>query len=168
MNSHQVYTKNLITLLVIITVGCIGQKSIACSCIGEATVKEEIKRQDAVLVGTIVESEEIRIYDTLSPSKTIYRVEIKYTLVVETVYKGRQVSDTAFIFTGSGGGDCGYNFQLGQKYIVYAGNFMPDERYNSPVSTENISSFYTSICTRTRPYNEEEIEEIEKYKKKKI
>jgi hypothetical protein len=44
---------------------------------------------------------------------------------------------------------------------------MPDERYNSLVSTENISSFYTSICTRTRPYNEEEIEEIEKYKKKK-
>jgi hypothetical protein len=53
MNSIQTYSKKLITLLAIITIVFIGQKSIACSCIGVATVKEEIKKQDAVLVGTI-------------------------------------------------------------------------------------------------------------------
>jgi hypothetical protein len=167
MYSIQAYSKKLITLLAIIMVVFIGKKSIACSCIGVANVKEEIKKQDAVLVGTITNKEEIIIYDTLNPDYAIKLIEIKYTIIVETVYKGNLKCDTAFIFTGKGGGDCGYNFQLGQKYIVYAGNFNPEERYKSSVSTGKRSSFYTSICTRTRPYNEEEIEEIEKYKKKK-
>ena len=139
----------------------------ACTCIGESTVKNELKETDAVFVGTIIESQEIRIYDTLSPNTTIHRIKMKYTIVVETIYKGRQLSDTAYIFTGNGGGDCGFNFQIGQKYIVYAGHLKTADRYNGQVFIDKKSAFNTNICTRTREYDEQEIKEIEKYLKKK-
>jgi hypothetical protein len=139
----------------------------ACTCIGESNVKSEIKSTDAVFVGTITKSEEIRIYDTLSLNKTIYRVEMKYTMVVETVYKGRQMSDTAFIFTGIGGGDCGFNFNIGQKYIVYAGHLKTTDLNDKEVFVEKNRAFNTNICTRTRQFNEQEIKEIEMCLKKK-
>jgi hypothetical protein len=139
----------------------------ACTCIGESTVKNEIRAKDAVFVGIIAESEEIRIYDTLNSSSVIYRVEMKYTILVEATYKGRQVSDTAYIFTGRGGGDCGFDFQIGQKYIVYARHLTPADRVNELVFIDKKRAFRTNICTRTRKYDEQEIVEIEQYLKKR-
>lgn len=139
----------------------------ACTCIGESTVKSEIKSTDAVFVGTITKSEELRIHDTLSLNKTIYRVEMKYTMVIETVYKGRQISDTAFIFTGSGGGDCGFNFINGQKYIVYAKHSKSSDFNDYEVFGDKNKAFDTNICRRTRRFDEQEIKEIERYLKKK-
>jgi len=159
--------KTITYILTILTIVLLNFETKACTCIGESKVKDEIKNKDAVFVGTIAESEEIKIYDTLSPNKTIYRVRMKYTMVVETIYKGRQFSDTAFIFTGSSGGDCGFNFQIGQKYIVYAGHLKTADRYNGEVYIDKKSAFNTNICTRTREYDEQEIKEIEKYLKKK-
>jgi hypothetical protein len=159
--------KTITYILTILTIVLLNFETKACTCIGESAVKDEIENKDAVFVGTIAESEEIRIYDTLSPNKTIYRVELKYTMVVETIYKGLQFSDTTYIFTGSGGGDCGFNFQIGQKYIVYARNLKTEDRYNGPVFIDKKSAFYTNVCTRTRKYQDEEIKEIEKYLKKK-
>ena len=158
--------KTIIHTLTILTILLLSNEAKACTCIGERTVKDEIKNKDAVFVGIITESEEMRIYDTLSPNKTIFRVEMKYTIVIETVYKGRQISDTAFIFTGSGSGDCGYNFKIGQKYIVYAGHLKTEDRYNGQVYIDKKSAFYTTICTRTRKYQDEEIKEIKKHLRK--
>lgn len=159
--------KTIIYILTILGFVLTNYETKACTCIGESTVKNEIKETDAVFVGTIAESEEIRIYDTLSPNTIIHRVEMKYTMIVETIYKGRQFSDTAFIFTGSGGGDCGFNFQIGQKYIVYAGHLKTADRFNGEVYIDKKSAFQTNICTRTRKYQDEEIREIEKHLKKK-
>lgn len=159
--------KTIIYILTILTIVLLSNETKACTCIGESTVKDEIKNKDAVFVGAITDSEELRIYDTLIPNKTIYRVEMKFTMVIETIYKGRQISDTTFIFTGSGGGDCGFNFQIGQKYIVYAGHFKTANRYNGQVFIDKKSAFYTTICTRTRKYQDEEINEIERHLKQK-
>ncbi|MBN2881797.1 hypothetical protein JXM83_07145 [Candidatus Woesearchaeota archaeon] len=107
--------KTITYILTILTFVLSNYETKACTCIGESTVKNEIKERDAVFVGTIAKSEEIRIYDTLSPNTIIHRVEMKYTMIVETIYKGSQFSDTAYIFTGSGGGDCGFNFQTAKN-----------------------------------------------------
>jgi hypothetical protein len=40
--------------------------------------------------------------------------------------------------TGSGGGDCGYNFKIGERYLVYA------YRYQNEL--------VTTICSRTKPF----------------
>ena len=65
----------------------------------------------------------------------------RVTFQVEQRWKGA-VADETVIFTGSGGGDCGYNFVQGAEYLVYAydsgGEFRP-------------AGLQTGICLRTRP-----------------
>src|SRR5712664_3796651 len=38
---------------------------------------------------------------------------------IEEFWKGA-LSKEATVFTGQGGGDCGYKFEVGQRYLVYA------------------------------------------------
>jgi protein TonB len=87
-------------------------------------------------------------------------------MTVETVYKGSHISDTTFIFTGSGGGDCGFNFKTGSKYIVYGLNHKVEGRYGGQLYIDQKSAFYTTICKRTRLFETTEINEIEKHLKK--
>lgn len=49
---------------------------------------------------------------------------------------------TVRVTTGMGGGDCGYNFTIGEQYLVYA--------YRSKDGAE----LGTGICTRTRPLSQ--------------
>jgi TonB family protein len=90
---------------------------------------------------------------------------MKYAMSIEAIYKGKHISDTTFIFTGSGGGDCGFNFKLGSKYIVYALKHKVEGRYNGQLHIDQKSAFYTTICKRTKLFDTTEIKEIEKYLK---
>ncbi len=47
------------------------------------------------------------------------------------------------VATGSGGGDCGYRFAIGKRYLVYARKWPPSG-----------SGLTTGICSRTRPIEE--------------
>jgi hypothetical protein len=155
-----------IYILTFLLFALFSQETKACTCVGESTIKDEIHKRDAVFVGTIIEKEEIRIYDTLSPNNVIFRVDMKYTVVIETKFKGQQFGDTAFVFTGVGGGDCGFNFRVGQKYLVYADHLKTGDRYNGPLYIDKKSAFRTSICTRTKPYNKSEERQILKTQKR--
>ena len=64
-------------------------------------------------------------------------VSVKFR--VEKVWKGR-LSKGVTISTGRGGGDCGYGFEIGESYLVYASG-----------SNESLS---TNICQRTAPRSE--------------
>ncbi|MDR1761739.1 MAG: hypothetical protein LBR55_04755 [Bacteroidales bacterium] len=135
-------------------------KVFACSCIGERSVQEEVKYTDAVIVGTIISEKLI-----IKSNKEIYPpVMLKqYSLVVENIYKGKITSDTVTVFTGVGNGDCGVNFTVGEKYIIYgqiADNDIPLPK------RKNI--FWTHICTRTTLFQQKEITEIERYAKNKF
>lgn len=59
---------------------------------------------------------------------------------VERAYKGIKAK-TVELETGGGGGDCGYGFQEGKRYLVYAHG---DKR---------TTTLETNICTRTREVN---------------
>jgi TonB family protein len=158
--------KKTFNILTILLLTIMSVDIFACSCIGDINVKDEIKKSDAVFVGTIFDKEEIKIYYTLSSNMSIYRIEIKYAMSIETIYKGKHISDTTFIFTGSGGGDCGFNFKTGSKYIVYAQNHKVEGRSNGQLYIDQRSAFYTTICKRTKLFDTSEIKEIEKYLKK--
>ena len=41
--------------------------------------------------------------------------------IINKSYKGWRFMDTVYIMTGTGIGDCGYVFEVGQIYVVYAG-----------------------------------------------
>jgi TonB family protein len=157
--------KTTFNILTVLLLTILSRDIFACSCIGDISVKDEIIKSDAVLVGTIFDREEIKIYDTLSPNRSIYRIEMKYAMSIEAIYKGKHISDTTFIFTGSGGGDCGFNFKLGSKYIVYALKHKVERRYNGQLHIDQKSAFYTTICKRTKLFDTTEIKEIEKYLK---
>ncbi len=78
----------------------------ACSCIMPGTPQEEMENASAVFSGRVLEIEE-----------TGYGYNV--TLEVLEAWKG--VDETTIqVHTGMGGGDCGFNFEEGKKYIVYA------------------------------------------------
>jgi 5-hydroxyisourate hydrolase-like protein (transthyretin family) len=64
-------------------------------------------------------------------------------LSVEQPMRGIEAAE-AEVATGWGGGDCGYPFKRGERYVVYADRDEKDGR------------LYTGICTRTRPLAEAE------------
>jgi hypothetical protein len=60
---------------------------------------------------------------------------------IDEAFRGVKTAEIE-VRTGMGGGDCGYNFKLGERYLVYA-------------SFDAANGFYgTSICTRTRPVSD--------------
>jgi hypothetical protein len=103
-----------------------GKLASACSCREPPPPIEACKSSAAVFIGTVVSG----------------RLEgdngRRYEFKVEESLKGKLNSNVE-VFTGRGGGDCGYNFEIGGKYLVYAGG-----------SQEELG---TSICTRTKPYD---------------
>lgn len=163
----------LFAFLLISLMGVLPLYSNACTCIGETKVEHEIENVDAVLVGKIISKEIISIpipdMIELYPNDTLRHndypfvyTRVKYILKADRIYKGKFKDGLINIITGQGGGDCGFEFQVGEKYIVYGEKKSGDE-YESIV--ENKHSIWTDICRRTQPYNEEEIKAIEAFRK---
>jgi len=106
----------------------------ACTCAGSGLPCEDFGTAAAVFAGTVI-SERVS-----EPPKKLERTEIDWVpravkFSVEQAYSG--VTGTEIeVFTGRGGGDCGYPFGIGQRYLVYA------YRHQDKLST--------SICTGTK------------------
>jgi len=102
---------------------------LACSCVplGSESIEEQVKlaytNSTAVFVGEVVE---------VIRKPNAYSVEVKFEIVKS--WKN-EFKDAVSITTGLGGGDCGYEFEVGKKYLVYA-----DGEKNK---------LRTNICTRT-------------------
>lgn len=103
----------------------------ACSCADLQPVEEELASSKAVFTGSVIEINEV-----LQPNGTMKRDVL---FEVEQSWKGINQSQV-MITTGSGGGDCGYDFEQGQKYLVYASN-------SSMYGNDN--DLITNICSRT-------------------
>ena len=106
---------------------------LACTCgSGGGAPCQEFWRADAVFAGTVVGSGKINVGEgELKQEMRLVR------LTVDQPIRGMQSAEVEVI-TGWGGGDCGYAFKLGQRYLVYAYREEGDKRLS------------TSICTRTR------------------
>ncbi|MRX64772.1 hypothetical protein [Maribacter luteus] len=146
----------------------------ACTCQGESTVKGAIKNSDFVIVGEIISRAFVDIPDSALIKQnfkdTLYHKQYpyvhrisKYSIKIEKIYKGKTTSDTLDIYTGNGGGDCGYRFKIGDRYIVYGNK----ETYfgmtnNDCEYPKGKNCIWTNICMRTTNYYQSEIDEIEK------
>jgi hypothetical protein len=106
----------------------------ACTCqYGGAPVCQDYWRTDVVFAGTVVGSAKITIGEGDNKyDQRLVRFE------VAQIFRG-ELTAKAEIVTGWGGGDCGYRFNDGETYLVYASRNKQDQRLQ------------TSICTRTRP-----------------
>jgi len=122
----------------------------ACSCIFlpeieslDSVVKRAYKNSSAVFVGEVVE---------IVQKPDVFFVQVKF--VVEQKWNDG-IKKTVTITTGKGGGDCGYPFEIGKKYLVYASN--------------SKNTLQTNICTKTAlAENNKDIAVLNKIKKRKI
>jgi hypothetical protein len=102
----------------------------ACWCAERRPVCEAYGTADTVFVGTV-----ISVNDSPNP---IDDARVGYKFSVEQVYAGVPGA-TVEVLTGRGSGDCGFSFQAGERYLVYA--------------YRNENRLTTSICTRTKLFD---------------
>lgn len=171
----------IVTILGILFFGLTSQKSTACSCVGESTVKGGYENADIVATGQIISIETEWLPDSArikemvelgfpadSLDKRLTNYYFKKVLVkVDNIYKGNTTIDTLVIYTGMGGGDCGFRFKEGQSYVIYGdiksyfGDFNKEQEF-----PKGQDIYWTNICSRTQEYNRKEIKELEKLKNK--
>ena len=86
----------------------------ACSCAGTQAPCEAYWKASSVFLGTVTYTTTYTAkqgeYDFLS------RV---FRFTIEKAFRGVEAKEVE-VLTGSGDADCGYGFQLGGQYVVYA------------------------------------------------
>ena len=118
----------------------------ACSCAGPGSPCQAFGGASAVFVGVVSG------VTTTPRGKSGEAAEVDWTprvfkFVVEQPFLGVEGTEVE-VATGMGGGDCGYGFRQGERYLVYAYRNAKNDR------------LVTSICTRTKPYEKAD-EDIE-------
>lgn len=141
---------------------------LACTCIGESTVKSELKSHDLVVVGRVIAKERVSEEDSTwllgrdstGDNRFFVFQKMHYQLVVTEKFKGEYTSDTLTIVTGLGGGDCGYWMIVGQSYVIYGrkreserGGRNPTNIYETSICSRNVSAADTSEIAELRRHS---------------
>src|SRR5688572_3695678 len=89
----------------------------ACSCAHGIPLCESFWLSSAVFVGEAVEIADIETRNAVLRRHVVSGKRV--TFRVERSFRG-PTADELVVQTGTGGGDCGYSFRRGQKYLVFA------------------------------------------------
>ena len=98
-----------------------------CSCLPPPAPAKAFAEADAVFTGKVVSFE--LTGDAFSPRRAKFSVT--------KIWKGER-SAVSEILTANNSAACGYDFQVGENYVIYA-------------DKNNNEKLYTHICTRTKP-----------------
>jgi 5-hydroxyisourate hydrolase-like protein (transthyretin family) len=124
---------SLLLFSLILIASAFAREAVACSCaFGGGAPCQEYWKAEVIFAGTVVGSASVELKE--GAYKSQQRL-VKFS--IGESFRGIQAAQ-AEVITGWGGGDCGYGFQNGETYLVYARRGEKDTR------------LYTSICTRTR------------------
>lgn len=120
-----------LTLLLLFVLPFVPDAGYACDCDlprGNKSLRQQViearKKSAAIFTGTVLE---------IIKQPGDFYVTVKFK--VEESWKGLRSAE-ATVFTGQGGGDCGYKFETGKQYLVYA-------------YKRSDSELETNICQRT-------------------
>ena len=122
-------------LLTLLFCALLPHRTSACDCAEPGPPCKAFANVPVVSAGRVVKFATISLK---APSGDPYEDRLIF-LEVEQSYRG-SVGKAAEVVTGSG--DCGYDFRMGEHYLVYA---YPHAQSGKP---------YTGICQRTRPISE--------------
>ncbi len=126
-----------VMLAAILLLASFADDALACSCPLSGPPCQAAWTADVVFSGTV------RALDRIEGSAADWLFErVRVTFVVDQGYINAP-SGVVEVATGSGGGDCGYHFTVGKRYLVYA--------WKRPSA-----GLVTGICSRTRPIDEAE------------
>ncbi|PWT92497.1 MAG: hypothetical protein C5B54_03395 [Acidobacteria bacterium] len=110
-----------------------------CSCAQGGTVCGDYASAAAVFVGVVSDITRGSIRRDETSKEDLFFGKIVH-FSVEQAYKGVESPEIS-VETGNGGGDCGYPFESGKRYLVYA--------YGIPKG-----KLGTGICSRTKPLSQ--------------
>lgn len=136
--------RNLVLFLgIVVLLAAAYQTANACTCAGSGSPCDSYGSAAAVFVGTVVSVREKERPKDVATARRDEDAGLSewgstfYKFSVEQPYLG--VAGTEIeVLTGSGSGDCGYRFTIGQRYLVYA--------------SRSKTNLITSICMRTKPF----------------
>lgn len=143
----------------------------ACSCINQPSVYDSFRDTPIIFVGQVDSIKEEKVKIIRFGEKEEIRTGLTAYFTVKESLKGISESKVEVI-TGGGGGDCGFHFEKGETYIVFAWPNKTGDRDDSKrISSTHIggsgvkissNTLSTSICSRTRPlsYGETDLELI--------
>jgi hypothetical protein len=143
----------------------------SCTCIGDSSISKEFEKSNIVITGKVLAYKNVKIWSDTSYAKYAYTnsnsqltydefkfqsplfgiILREYTVLIDTVFKG-DISDTIQIRTGFGGGDCGYQFTVGESYLIYALSESSIDYVQPKLGRskeELFGIFRTDICSRT-------------------
>jgi hypothetical protein len=131
-----------------------ASNAVACSCvqIGNADPVAAVSGTDAVfraravttaMVLTNDDGAILRKGEKETPSGFVQRL---VAFRVEELFKG-DIAPLTILITGSGAGDCGYNFEEGKEYLVFA-TLSSEKRLSKLARSAPVLT--TSICTFTQ------------------
>lgn len=104
----------ILVLVLMLTGLAIPKVTYACSCVPPAPPEQVLARADAVFAGTILDVDTFAL-----PLLDRSTVPVRVTIEVNKVWKGG-VSERVVIRTARDEAACGYNFNVGDDYLVYA------------------------------------------------
>ncbi|MFW7381011.1 MAG: hypothetical protein ACOH5I_19505 [Oligoflexus sp.] len=112
------------------------QQSFACSCL-PTSVQGAYKDSSVIFVGEVADAKYITESTSLDDKEAIHWEEVEVYFKIDKLYKGKtEVLDLA-LRTADNSAACGYQFDVGEKYLVYA--YVVD------------GQIATNLCTRTSP-----------------
>jgi len=128
--------KRMRNLLIIAMIAFCSFHANACSCLEPGTVQTERERSELVFVGRVSSVENRtpqmdkgwftitveKIKGVFGAPPLVTERDYPYRLVtfkVSETFKGSPATNFKVV-TGMGGGDCGYSFEAGKEYVVYA------------------------------------------------
>src|SRR5215475_3464587 len=124
---------------------CLCSDSFACSCAGNGPPCQAFWQADAVFVGQ-VKSKELKARFEKGRNGEEMRVlgggEVRVTFTITDAFRGAPGKEVD-IFTNDSSAACGYGFNNGGVYIVYATEY-----------PKGSGKLHTSICSRTQKYSE--------------
>ena len=123
-----------VALLALLIVVSDARDARACSCISGTPLCETLWNTPVVFAGEVIE-----IADVPGPSSSPFPANRLVRFRVEQSWR-EEVPREVEVRTGSGGGDCGYTFIKGVRYLVFA--------------RRNGEQLNTSICSPTKPISD--------------
>lgn len=107
----------------------------ACSCAMPPDAQTALMHADAVFAGKVLGAREVIDWREFRPFSKPIRKQLEVTLEVHSAWKGGSTSQVQVI-TDLSEASCGFEFQAGQSYLVYA-------------SFGENNELGTHLCTRT-------------------
>lgn len=126
--------RGLVGSVAMIVVALAAPDVYGCSCMSSGPPCQAYFQADAVFVGTVA-SIAVRKTTVDGNPESLFDRRVVH-VAVDRIGRGVQTSSVE-LWTGMGGGDCGFDFKVGSRYVIYA-------------SRHADGTLSTGICSRTR------------------